>query len=57
MTSFMQSFKQDVKNDLRLYFAPVVGAFRQVRAELQRSSNVSRQNKAARTKKRSLARK
>ena len=52
MTSFMQSLKEDVKNDVRLYFAPVVGAFRQVKAELHRSQNTSQERKTTELKKR-----
>lgn len=52
MINFMQTFKQDIKNDVRLYFAPVIGAIRQVKAELYRSSNTKRQLKVSNRKQR-----
>ena len=40
--SFFQSLKSDIKNDVRLYFAPIIGAYRQVKIELNRSKKNSK---------------
>lgn len=45
MIEFMKTSRQDVKDDVRLYFATLIGAIKQMKAELHRSNNDNLQMK------------